>query len=174
MTCVAEAELADTHHSESKAAHNVAMLKQFLEEQLAQDNKPLKKTENEKTEYPSSLVAGQADLAKAEKSLAAWPGWQDVAMLHDRLANTVSSQRVRSGDNGKEAQPPESLCDVSGGNAEELSLLQEKLDGLQEVQELATDRSESVWKKFLELRQDVKRMQEMDEVNENRFFGAGT
>ena len=45
---------------------------------------------------------------------------------------------------------------------EELSLVQEELDGLHEVQQLAACKSESVWK-VRKLRQDVKRMQANDD-----------
>jgi len=67
----AQTELDDTRHAESTAAHNFAMLKQSLEDQLAQNKKALAKAKTDKAEFTTSLEAGKADLAEAEKSLAA-------------------------------------------------------------------------------------------------------
>ena len=58
-----------TCHAESNAAHNFALLKQSLEDQLTQDNKALTKTKADNSEFASSLEAERADLAEAEKSM---------------------------------------------------------------------------------------------------------
>ena len=51
--------------------YSSAALKQSLEDQLAQFNKALEKAKADVTEVTTLLDAGKADLAKAEKSLAA-------------------------------------------------------------------------------------------------------
>ena len=63
----AQSELDDTRHAVSNAAHNFAMLKQSLVDQLAQDNKALEKAKAD------SLAAEKADLAEAER---VWPPWR--------------------------------------------------------------------------------------------------
>jgi len=67
----AQTQLDETRHAESNAAHNFALLKQSLEDQLKQDNKALTKAKADNSEFASSLEAERADLAEAEKSLAA-------------------------------------------------------------------------------------------------------
>ena len=67
----AQTELDDTRHAESNAAHNFAMLEQSLEDQLAQDNKALEKAKTAKAEFATALEGARADLAEAERSLAA-------------------------------------------------------------------------------------------------------
>merc|ERR1712136_478448 len=67
----AQNQLDETLHAESNAAHNFALLKQSLEDQLTQDNKALTKAKADNSEFASSLEAERADLAEAEKSLAA-------------------------------------------------------------------------------------------------------
>ena len=57
-----------TRHAESNAAHNFALPKQSLEDQLRQDNKALTKAKADNSEFASSLEAERADLAEAEKS----------------------------------------------------------------------------------------------------------
>ena len=61
-----QSETSDTRHDEFSAAHNFAMLKQFLEDKLTQDTKVLKKA---KTEFAAALAAEKTDLAEASKSL---------------------------------------------------------------------------------------------------------
>eukprot|EP00450_Noctiluca_scintillans_P037561 CAMPEP_0194549592 /NCGR_PEP_ID=MMETSP0253-20130528/95285_1 /TAXON_ID=2966 /ORGANISM="Noctiluca scintillans" /LENGTH=308 /DNA_ID=CAMNT_0039397023 /DNA_START=76 /DNA_END=1000 /DNA_ORIENTATION=- len=51
----AQIELDDTRHTESHAAHNFAMLKQSLEDQLAQLNKALEKAKGDVAEFTTSL-----------------------------------------------------------------------------------------------------------------------
>ena len=53
----AEAQLDETRHADLNAAHNFALLKQSLEDQLAQDSKALEKAKADRTEYSTSLVA---------------------------------------------------------------------------------------------------------------------
>merc|ERR1719414_2422993 len=54
-----QTELDDTRHAESNAAHNFAMLKQSLEDQLAQDNKALEKGKTAKAEFATALEEGK-------------------------------------------------------------------------------------------------------------------
>jgi len=67
----AEAQLDKIRHAELDAAHNIALLKHSLEDELAQDNKTLEKAKAGRTEFRTSLAAGKADLQEAEKSLVA-------------------------------------------------------------------------------------------------------
>ena len=67
----AEAQLDEIRHAELNVAHNCPLLKQSLEEQLAQDNKALEKAKADRTEFSTSLAAEKADLQEAEKSLVA-------------------------------------------------------------------------------------------------------
>ena len=55
------------------------MLKQSLEDQLAQDNKALEKANTDNAEFASSLEAEKADLAEAQKSLASLEAAQAAA-----------------------------------------------------------------------------------------------
>ena len=50
----AQTELDDTRHAESNAAHNFAMLKQSLQDQLTQDNKALEKAKTDKAEFSTA------------------------------------------------------------------------------------------------------------------------
>ena len=75
----AQTELDDTRHAESSAAHNFAMLKQSLEDQLTQNNKALEKAKTDKAEFATALEAEKADLAEAEKSMAALVASQAVS-----------------------------------------------------------------------------------------------
>ena len=52
-------------------AHNLALLRQALEDQLTQDDKALTKAKAVNSEFASSLEAERADFGEAEKSLAA-------------------------------------------------------------------------------------------------------
>ena len=72
----AQSELDDTRHAVSNAAHNFAMLKQSLEDQLAHNNKALEKAKAD------SLAAEKVDLAEAER---VWPLWR----RHRPQARTV-------------------------------------------------------------------------------------
>jgi len=72
----AEGQLADLRKAESNTKHNFEMLKQSLEDQVAQDNKNLNEQKNEKlanTEAKSvaegNLAQTKKDVAEAEKSL---------------------------------------------------------------------------------------------------------
>ena len=56
----AEAQLDETRHADLNAAHNFALLKQSLEDQLDQDSKALEKTKADRTEYSTSLVASKS------------------------------------------------------------------------------------------------------------------
>jgi len=66
----AEAQLDETRHADLNAAHNFALLKQSLEDQLAQDSKGLWK--RRRRTGPSTVhlwLQGKADLEEVEKSL---------------------------------------------------------------------------------------------------------
>eukprot|EP00450_Noctiluca_scintillans_P002421 CAMPEP_0194482150 /NCGR_PEP_ID=MMETSP0253-20130528/4235_1 /TAXON_ID=2966 /ORGANISM="Noctiluca scintillans" /LENGTH=688 /DNA_ID=CAMNT_0039321673 /DNA_START=47 /DNA_END=2116 /DNA_ORIENTATION=+ len=67
----AQTQLDETRHAESNAAHNFALLRQSLEDQLAQDNKALEKAKADRAEFSTALAAEKADLAESEKSLTA-------------------------------------------------------------------------------------------------------
>ena len=67
----AQTKFVDTRHAESNAAHNFSMLQLFLEDQLAQLNRALKKAKADVAEFTASLDAEKADLVEAEKSLSA-------------------------------------------------------------------------------------------------------
>jgi len=49
--------LHETRHADLNAAHNFALLKQSLEDQLTLDNKALAKAKADRTEYSTSSVA---------------------------------------------------------------------------------------------------------------------
>ena len=96
----AQSKVDDTRHPESTAAYNFAMLKQSLEDQLAQDNKALERGKTDNVEFAASMAAETADVAEIEKDLASetdthcsrkvqWPH-------HERF------KRIRSGDHGEE------------------------------------------------------------------------
>ena len=72
----AEAPLDETRHADLNAAHNFALLKQSLEDQLAQDSKALEKAKADRTEYSTSLAAGKADLEEVEKSFGRCAGFR--------------------------------------------------------------------------------------------------
>ena len=63
----AQTELDDTRHDESIATHNLAVLKQSLEDQLAQLNKALEKAKADVTEFTTLPVAGKADLRRPRR-----------------------------------------------------------------------------------------------------------
>ena len=67
----AQTKFDDTRHAESNVAHNFSMLQLFLEDQLAQLNRALKKAKADVAEFTTSLDAEKADLVEAEKSLSA-------------------------------------------------------------------------------------------------------
>ena len=62
-----QSELDDTRRAVSNAAHNFAMLKQSLEDQLAQDNKALEKAKA----YQLVANSGGGEMASLEASQAA-------------------------------------------------------------------------------------------------------
>ena len=66
----AEAQLDEIRHAELNVAHNFALLKQSLEDQLAQDNKALEKAKADRVQYIFGCRKS-ADLLEAEKSLVA-------------------------------------------------------------------------------------------------------
>ena len=71
-----EAQLDETRHADLNVAHNFALLKQSLEDQLAQDSKALEKAKADRTEYSTSLAAGKADLEEVEKSFSRCAGFR--------------------------------------------------------------------------------------------------
>ena len=58
-------------HAESNAAHNLAIVKKSLEDQLAKANKALEKAKADVARITTSLDAGRDALAVAEERLAA-------------------------------------------------------------------------------------------------------
>ena len=52
-----QTQLDETRHAESNAAHNLALLRQSLEDQLTQDDKALTKARAVNSEFASSLEA---------------------------------------------------------------------------------------------------------------------
>ena len=67
----AQTQLDETRHAESNAARNFALLRLSPEDQLAQDNKALTKAKAVNSKFVSSPETERADLAEAERSLAA-------------------------------------------------------------------------------------------------------
>ena len=70
LVALLQAQLDDTCHASSNAAHNIARLRRSLEDQVVQDNKAMNKA-NDLEFSSSSDVVERADLSEAEKSLAA-------------------------------------------------------------------------------------------------------
>ena len=114
----AQAELGDTRHSESNAAHNFVMLKQSLEHQLAQLNKVLEKVKATEAEFTTSLDAGKADLVEAEKSLAALVASQaaskrscdQVAFDHVAFVKAFAEELKALADETQAARQERALC----------------------------------------------------------------
>ena len=75
----AQFEIDDTRHAKSNAANNFAMLMQFLEDQLTQDNKALEKAKADKTKFAAALAAEKVDLAEAPKSLVSLKAFRPQA-----------------------------------------------------------------------------------------------
>ena len=68
----AQTKFDGTRHAESNAAHKFSMFQLFLEDQLAQLNRALKKAKLDVAEFTASLGAEKGDLVEAEKSLSAF------------------------------------------------------------------------------------------------------
>lgn len=66
----AETELADARKAESNAAHNFAMLKQSLEDQIAADTKDMNDAKTTKATAEETSATATGDLALAVKDLA--------------------------------------------------------------------------------------------------------
>ena len=99
----------------------LAVLKQALEDQLAQFNKALERAKADVTEFTTLLDAGKADLAKAEKSLAAlvWSQASVKGFVEESMelaGATPCSFRRRGGAEGltyllfQEARQGRTLC----------------------------------------------------------------
>merc|ERR1719443_1576754 len=65
----AEAELADARKTESTAAHNYAMMKQSLEDQMAADTKDMNEEKAGKEAAEEGKATAEGDLATTEKEL---------------------------------------------------------------------------------------------------------
>lgn len=120
----------------------------------------------------------------------------ELARSHDRTVLTMLQEDgARGSRNGREAAPIErsvsdmrlvvsamqekmndvikKCTDFATLHTEDISLLREKLQELQEVQQLTSDRSQDAWQKVLELRQEVKSLQEIGDANDSRFQEFG-
>ena len=58
----AQTQLDKTRHAESNAAHNFALLRQSLEDQLAQDSTALDRVEADRTMFATSLAAKNKEI----------------------------------------------------------------------------------------------------------------
>ena len=67
----AEGELSDFRKAESNTAHNFAMLKQSLEDQIAADTMSLNEVKQQFSAAEEGKATAESDLATASKDLAA-------------------------------------------------------------------------------------------------------
>jgi len=67
----AEGELSDLRKAEANAAHNYAMLKQSLEDQMSQDNKDMDGAKANKAAAEESKATAEGDLSATEEDLKA-------------------------------------------------------------------------------------------------------
>ena len=98
--------------AKSNVAHNFAMLMQFLEDQLTQDNKALEKAKADKTEFAAALATEKVDLAEASKSLVSLKASQAVALDHETLIESICGgvedlSRSNAGDPRSDGQSQE-------------------------------------------------------------------
>eukprot|EP00747_Dinoflagellata_sp_TGD_P154799 gnl/TRDRNA2_/TRDRNA2_177533_c10_seq28.p1 gnl/TRDRNA2_/TRDRNA2_177533_c10~~gnl/TRDRNA2_/TRDRNA2_177533_c10_seq28.p1 ORF type:complete len:484 (+),score=196.27 gnl/TRDRNA2_/TRDRNA2_177533_c10_seq28:2-1453(+) len=100
----AEAELADARKVESTAAHEFALLKQGLEDQLAADNKEMADSKTFKADAEETGATAKGDLAET---------MEELSNLNSNL-NTVSTDCMTSATDHEESQK---------SRAEELSVI---------------------------------------------------
>jgi predicted nucleic acid-binding Zn-ribbon protein len=117
----AEGELSDLRKAETNAAHNYAMLKQSLEDQMAADNKDKKEEEANKAAAEEGKAGAEGDLvvttkelkAAEEKLATAQANCMTVAADHEA---TVASRKEEL---GVIAEARKILVDTSSGAVEQ-------------------------------------------------------
>ena len=94
----AQFEIDDTRDAKSNVAHHIAMLMQFLEDQLTQDNKALEKAKADKTEFAAALATEKVDLAEALKTLVSLKASQAVALDHETSMKAFAEELKTSAE----------------------------------------------------------------------------
>jgi len=174
----AQTELDDTRHAESNAAHNFAMLKQSLEDQLAQLNKDLEKAKADVAEFTTSLDAGKADLAEAEKSLAALVASQaasksscvQVASDHEASVKGFAEELKALADATQVLQ-----SETGGAEGQTYSLFQESSSaGLQTSTHLAGSEVVTLVRRLAKREHSAALAQLASRISAIMKFGAGS
>jgi len=174
----AQTELDDTRHAESNAAHNFAMLKQSLEDQLAQLNKDLEKAKADVAEFTTSLDAGKADLAEAEKSLAALVASQaasksscvQVASDHEASVKGFAEELKALADATQVLQ-----SETGGAEGQTYSLFQESSSaGLQTSTHLAGSEVVTLVRRLAKKEHSAALAQLASRISAIMKFGAGS
>jgi len=174
----AQTELDDTRHAESNAAHNFAMLKQSLEDQLAQLNKDLEKAKADVAEFTTSLDAGKADLAEAEKSLAALVASQaasksscvQVASDHEASVKAFAEELKALADATQVLQ-----SETGGAEGQTYSLFQESSSaGLQTSTHLAGSEVVTLVRRLAKKEHSAALAQLASRISAIMKFGAGS
>jgi len=174
----AQTELDDTRHAESNAAHNFALLKQSLEDQLAQLNKDLEKAKADVAEFTTSLDAGKADLAEAEKSLAALVASQaasksscvQVASDHEASVKAFAEELKALADATHVLQ-----SETGGAEGQTYSLFQESSSaGLQTSTHLAGSEVVTLVRRLAKKEHSAALAQLASRISAIMKFGAGS
>ena len=174
----AQTELDDIRHAESNAAHNFAMLKQSLEDQLAQLNKALEKAKADVAEFTTSLDAGKADLAEAEKSLAALVASQ--AASKSSCVQVASDHEASVKGFAEELKALEDATHVlqsetGGAEGQTYSLFQESSSaGLQTSTHLAGSEVVAVVRRLAKKEHSAALAQLASRISAIMKFGAGS